>query len=127
VDAATFRSQLTEFADTAVYPDAAITLHLTVAGKFLDPVTWDTLLDAVTVLFVAHMLVLGARNKAAAATGGIPGAVQGPTTAKSVDKVSVSYDAGSISLTDMGFWGLTSYGIQFLQYVRLMGAGGVQM
>jgi hypothetical protein len=127
VTSATLRAQFPEFTDPVAYTDAAIALWLSVAVLLLDPDRWDTLLDTGTTLFICHHLALAARDQQVAAAGGIPGAVQGILTAKAVDKVSASYDAQSVLLDDAGFWNLTSYGIQFLTFARMFGAGGVQL
>jgi hypothetical protein len=127
VTASSFRQNFTEFSEPAVYGDPAINFWLTVSATLLDPTRWGTMLDLGTQLFIAHHLVLAARDQLAARAGGVPGAVQGVLTSKSVDKVSASYDAGSVALTDAGFWNMSSYGIRFLQYARYMGAGGIQV
>jgi uncharacterized protein DUF4054 len=124
---ASFRQQFPAFADVDVYDDIQITLFIGVAGNLLDANRWDTLLDYGTALFVAHHLVLAARDEATVAVGGIAGAVQGILTAKAVDKVSASYDASSVSLEDGNFWNMTRYGIEFLRYARQFGAGGFQL
>jgi len=78
-------------------------------------------------LITAHQLVLSARDQLAASVGGIPGEVKGPTTSKSVDKVSVGYDASAVTLDDAGFWAMSAYGLRFLTLARMMGAGGLQL
>jgi hypothetical protein len=126
VTPATLRAQFPEFTDPVAYTDAAIGLWLSVSVLLLDPNRWDTLIDTGTSLFICHHLTLAARDQQVAAAGGIPGAVQGIMTAKAVDKVSAGYDAQSVLLTDGDFWNMSSYGIQFLNMARLLGAGGVQ-
>lgn len=121
------RTNFREFADINVYPDDTINFYLAIAALRLNAQRWSTLLDYGTQLFVAHNLVLSARNVKATLTGGLPGQAQGVMTAKGVDKASASYDANSVSLTNQGYWGSTSYGIQFLQMARDMGAGGLQL
>ncbi len=124
---AQFRQDFPEFANVGTFPDSAVNLWLAVAGRLLPSLRWQDNLDLGTELFTAHHLVLSARDQAAAAVGGIPGEVKGPVASKAVDKVSVSYDTGSVSLTDAGFWNMTSYGIRFLTLGRYMGAGGIQL
>ena len=127
ITSAQFRIDFPEFANTATYPDVGVSFWITVATRMLPSLRWQDNLDYGTELFVAHHLVLAARDQAASAAGGIPGEVKGPTASKSVDKVSVSYDAGAVALTDAGFWNLTSYGIRFLTLGRYVGAGGIQL
>lgn len=127
MDIATFRTNCPEFTNTTTYPDAQVTLWLTVAGNRIDPGAWGVLADLGTQLFVAHNLALYARRQKVAAFGGIPGATQGVLTAKAVDKVSASYDAASTTHEDAGNWNATDYGVQFWEYAEMMGAGGAQL
>jgi len=122
---AQFRSDFPEFASTVTYPDALINTWLTVAASLVNPSRWAELTNLGMELVTAHHLVMSQRDQAAAAVGGTPGELKGPTASKSVDKVSVSYNAGAAILTDAGFWALSSYGIRFLTLARAMGAGGL--
>ena len=78
-------------------------------------------------LVTAHHLVIALRDQTAAAVGGVPGVMTGPTSAKAVDKVSTSYDTSAATLDNGGFWNLTSYGARYLSLARMMGAGGLQV
>lgn len=122
-----FRADFPEFADKTKYPDSLVQIWLTVAVSLVNPLRWMELTNLGMELVTAHHLVLAQRDQAAAAVGGAPGEVKGPTASKSVDKVSVSYDAGAATLDDAGFWNLSSYGIRFLTLARCMGAGGLQL
>jgi hypothetical protein len=126
VDIATFRADFPEFADVGAYPNAQVTFYLTLAGKLLNACRWADLLDMGTELFVAHNLVLERQNQAAAATGGVPGVQTGAVSGKTVDKVSVTYDASAGLETDAGHWNLTTYGTRFINLARMVGAGGMQ-
>lgn len=127
MDATQFRTDFPEFADTTAYPDATVNLWLGVAQTTLPADRWGALLDLGTELFIAHHLAIGAGNKKAAAAGGIPGAAGGVIASKSVDKVSVSYDTTAGTIEGGDFWNRTTYGIEFLRYARMMGAGGIQL
>ncbi|GAA5786134.1 DUF4054 domain-containing protein [Chitiniphilus shinanonensis] len=127
MDAQQFRTGFPEFASTSIYPTATIDFWLGLGEKMLPPDRWCDLLDHGLELFTAHHLALGASNQRAAAVGGVPGQVKGPATSKSVDKVSAGFDSGAVTLTDGGFWNLTTYGIEFLQLARMVGAGGIQL
>jgi hypothetical protein len=127
VDSTQFRTDFPEFSDTTKYPDSTVDFWLTVAVSLVNPCRWGDLTNVGIELVTAHHLAMSARDVQAAEAGGIPGQVTGPTTAKAVDKVSVGYDSGAVSLTDAGFWNLTTYGIRFLGLARLMGAGGMQL
>ncbi|OWT69217.1 MULTISPECIES: DUF4054 domain-containing protein [unclassified Achromobacter] len=127
MDAAKFRQDFPEFADTTVYPDSQVTFFGALAESLLPECRWGTLWPFGVELFIAHQLALAGKNSKTSEAGGTPGAVTGPMTAKSVDKVSASYDAGAVTLEDGGFWNSTTYGTQLLFYARMIGAGGVQL
>ena len=122
-----FRQQFPEFRDPEVYSDPILDFWSGIASSLLNADRWGALLDYGISLFIAHHLVLGQRDVQADEVGGLPGIVNGPQTAKSVDKVAASYDTSAVSLTDAGFWNSSMYGIRFLQMARLMGAGGLQL
>lgn len=124
---ADFRTDFPEFTDSTKYTDASIEFWMGIAVSFVNPDRWGVLTDLGVALVTAHHLVMGQRDQVAAAVGGAPGEVKGPTASKSVDKVSVSYDAGAVALSDAGFWNLTTYGIRFMTIARTMGAGGMQL
>jgi hypothetical protein len=126
---ATFRADFPEFSDTTKYTSSEFSLWNMVAESLLGPAAlrWDVLFDRGCELVIAHHLAIAARNQQAAAAGGIPGEVVGPASAKSVDKVSVSRDVGAVTTEGGAFWNMTSYGVQFMTYVRLMGAGPIQL
>lgn len=127
MDAATFRQDFPEFANVSDYPDAQVNLWLMTGAMLLPADRWDELLNIGLELYTAHHLALGRRDQAASDAGGVPGTVNGPQTAKSVDKVSASYDTGAVTLDSAGFWNLTTYGIRLLGLSRMVGAGGIQL
>lgn len=122
-----FRLDFPEFSDPTQYPDSLIQFWLTIAVSLVNASRWMELTNLGIELVTAHHLVLSARDELATSTGGLPGEMKGPTSAKSVDKVSVSYDTSAATLSDAGAWALTSYGVRFLGLARLMGAGGMQI
>lgn len=121
IDAAKFRADFPEFGDPAKYPDSMVAFWLALAGKMLNAPRWADLLDMGTELFVAHQLVLASRNQRSA------GNVPAPIAAKSVDKVSVTYDTSAVKLENAGHWAATNYGMQFWQLQQMAGAGGIQI
>jgi len=127
VTTAQLRADFPEFADTTVYPDSMVQTWLTAAMSLVNADRWMELTNVGIELVTAHHLALSARDQKAAAVGGIPGTMTGPTSAKSVDKVSVSYDTAAASLDGVGFWALTSYGMRYLSLARMFGAGGLQI
>jgi Protein of unknown function (DUF4054) len=127
VTPASFRQHYREFSDPQAYSDFAIEMHAGMALKFLNARRWADSLDFAVGLWIAHFLAMERPDQKAAAIGGTPGQVKGIQTSKSVDKVSGSYDAASVSLDNQGFWGLTRYGLQLYKFALMMGAGGVQL
>lgn len=125
VTATSFRDIFTEFKSTNVYSDSAITFWITQATNQLDGFRFGSSLDLATMLFVAHNLVLGARDAAAAQSGGISGQASGPISSKSVDKVSVSYDAGLGSIEGASSYNLTSYGQRLYKMMQQFCTGPV--
>lgn len=131
VTAASFRQVFREFRDVNLYDDNVIGFWVNLATDtsagpaLLNPARWGNLLDLGTMLFAAHHMALGAADQAMANVGGVPGQLKGPVTSKSVDKVAASYEASRVTFDDAPFWNQTSYGIRFLNYSRMVGAGGV--
>lgn len=127
ITATQLRADFPEFSDTTKYADATINFWLSVAVITLSESRWGTLLPVGTELFVAHHLVTQALASEDSDVGITPGEVVGPTTAKAVDKVSISMDASAVALEDAGFWNSSLYGIRFMQFARMIGAGGIQL
>jgi hypothetical protein len=122
-----FRQIFREFAEPDTAPDDAINFYTTLAQSFLNPQRWGDTLDYGIGLFVAHHIAIGQRAVATAQAGGIPGDVKGPATAKSIDKVSQSYDTKAVTLEDEAFYNQTVYGVRFITLSRQFGAGGIQL
>lgn len=127
MDAATFRTQFPEFANTTTFPTSQIDFWSGIGEKLLRPEIWLDLYNQGLSLFTAHHLSIAAQNAKAAASGGVPGATTGMVASKAVDKVSISYTASEIAYKGAGFWNLTTYGLQFWNLVRMFGAGGIQV
>lgn len=126
MDPTQLRQDFPEFTDATLYPDSSISFWLGVAAISLPECRWGAWWNLGQELFAAHHLVLSAQASEDASLGNTPGEVTGPTTGKSVDKVSVSTDASAVALEDGGFWNMTRYGIQLLQFARMCGSGGIQ-
>ena len=123
-----FRQQFPEFKDPLLYSDAVINGYVTLAGAFLNAERWGTdVIDFGTSLFVAHYLVLSARDAMSTNAGGVPGAVTGVISSTAVDRFSAGYDTGAVTMENGAFWNMTRYGIDFLRIARMMGAGGMQL
>lgn len=121
------RTDLPEFADPTAYPDSGITFWLSWAGILLNAQRWGRSLDLGALMFVAHHLVLERQAQKAAANGAVPGTGIGVINNKSVDKVSVGYDTSAVIDPKDGHWNMTTYGLRFIQMVKMFGAGPVQV
>lgn len=124
MDAALFCKNFPEFAEAA---EGQISFWSLQAEKRLSCALWGDLWEDGVALYTAHHLTLAAGNARAAAVGGAPGGQQGGITAKTVDKVSVSYDVASVNEENGGHWNETVYGRTFLRLARMVGAGGRQL
>ena len=121
---ADFRARWVQFADPVRWPDTLISFYSTLAEKSLPPSRWLDLLPEGTALFIAHNLALDAMS-----AGRIPGRISGAgiVASKSVGPAAVSYDNHLFMLPNAGHWGMTVFGLRFLQMARMIGAGGVQL
>lgn len=124
MNSSTFKQIFPEFASTST---VTIDFFLSVGNGLLSVDRWGEQLDYGLGLFVAHHLAIADVDSRAAAAGAPPGVGGGVTTAKSVDKVSVTYDGSLGTYEGAGFWNRTTYGIRFFQLARMVGAGGYQV
>ena len=143
INAKQFRTDLPEFQDGNAYPDPQVALYINLAGQLMNGRRWGPsaadpwpdssppplkVFDHGVELFVAHNLVLDARNrKDARKKGNIPGTVKGPVNNASVDKASVGYDTQAGIEENAGHWNQSTYGIRFIRLLRMMGAGALQV
>lgn len=123
---ATFRTQFPEFASTTKFTSAMVSFWSTLAAKLVNERRFGDLYDHALSCFVAHNLVIQAGNLASVTGSGLPG-LSGAIASKSVGGASVSYDSASSMLPNAGHWNMTSYGRQFVQLGRLVGAGGMHV
>jgi hypothetical protein len=123
-----FRSRLKAFDDPQAYPDAEIEPWLTLSDIMFNDNIWLTLKPIGQALFVAHNLVLAARDKRATDRGGIPGqSGSGILSSKSIGGVSASYDVGSGLEQGAGYYNLTTFGTRLYRMFGLVGMGGRQL
>lgn len=123
-----FRETFPQFSDSTTYPDAMISSRLAIADALLSERRFgETVFPYVVELFIAHYMVLAAKDSRAVAAGGAGGVNTGVLTAKSVDKVSASYYVSSTLNPDAGFWNNTRYGSEFWEYLMIFGAGAIQL
>jgi|SRR5580692_9838241 hypothetical protein len=126
-----FRTNFPEFADQSRFPTGLLQFWLDLAYSFLPPARWMRQLDYGAQLFAAHNIAIERRamdeaQVAVNAQTGTVGLSFGPMSAKSVDKVSVSYDTAAAVSPDAGHWNLTIYGQRLWQLIQMFGAGPVQ-
>jgi len=124
MDIAAFRAAFPEFADTTKYTDAMITFRATMGEALLNEERWGDLLTYGLYLFVAHNLVLDAKDEESAAAGRAPGLMAGVVTGKGVGGVSINYDAGHTQFENAGNFNMTKYGRDFWQLLQIVGMGG---
>lgn len=117
--AAVFITMFPEFSGT---DQGRITFWLSVAVQLINPARWGTLTNQGIALLTAHYLTIDAQNQ----TPATQGTVNGPITSKSVDGVSVSKDVALVTIEKAGQFNATSYGVQYYQLARMMGAGAIQ-
>jgi hypothetical protein len=122
-----FRTQYPEFSDAALYPDATVDIWIQTGYNFLDAFRWGNLLDLGVSLFVAHNLVFGALNAQSASAGNVPGIARGVIASEGVDKIGLSYDTELASEKGAGHYNFTTYGQRFYHFVRIVGAGPIQI
>lgn len=129
-----FRDSFRPLANPAFSPDDAVTYYIgrattmlagsaSASGNRFDS---DTL-DRAIGLYVAHYLVLDARDMAATINGGIPGEIEGPSTSQTADKVSFTQDTKAVTRDNEPFWNQTRYGVELMDLVYMYGAGPIQL
>lgn len=123
-----FREMFPQFENTTTYPTPMISARLALADVLLSESRFgEEIFPYVVGLFVAHYMALYAADMRGVAVGSAGGANSGVQTSKSVDKVSVSYDASVTLNPDAGFWNNTRYGSEFWEYLMIFGAGAIQL
>lgn len=127
MDIATFRADLPEFNNPALYPDSTITYWLNIGNLMLNPGRFGALLPHGLEMFTAHNIVLEKMATDTAAVGGWPGLAKGNISSESPGGVSLSYDS-SVGLEEgAGHWNLTVYGQRLIRMAHNAGAGPIQV
>ncbi len=121
-----FRTIFPEFSSELIYSDARITYWSNLAEDRLNKTRLEKLYWNAVYLYTAHYLVLQQRDIKAAESGEIPGFVMGIASSKSVGSVSVSY-SNIAGWADLGFWSLTTYGLQLYELMQHYGMGAIQL
>ena len=114
-----------------IAPDDIVQIYVDMASAVVKRARWDEMWLEGMRLFIAHFLTLYAETVPEKGSGlpGIvnAGAVKGNRTQKTVKDISVSYDMNSImdDLQGYGAWKLTSYGVQYITFVKAFARGGM--
>jgi hypothetical protein len=119
---ASFVAAFPEFSAAATYPESQIDFWIARAYGQLNAFRFSDQLDLAVMLFVAHNVVLSAREAQAGATGQVVGGVQGPVASKSVGPLSVSYSTIT-AINGAGAWNYTLYGQRLYNMMRAYAAG----
>jgi hypothetical protein len=116
VTPSSFQEMFPEFAST---PVASIQSWITASGPFFDPQRWDDLLDLGVSYWVAHQIVSAQQNAAQQATD--------DTIQQKEGDVSYQRDSVLVNRIADNPYLATSYGKQYLYYMKFVGAGGVAL
>ena len=127
VTPASLRTTFPAFASTSTYPDAMLSMWLTVAALQVNAARWGALADLGAMLYTAHNIALEALVTASAARGSVATGRHGIISSKAADGVSISYDVSSTSEKDAGHWNTTIYGVRYWRMARQMGMGPLQV
>jgi hypothetical protein len=125
VTAASFVTNFPEFANATNYPVPSIDFWISIAGLQFDVSRWGTLYDYGIQLYVAHNLTLSQQAVKAASRGQNPGAIEGPLTNASVDKVSYARNPALAVDPKNGELNLSTYGIRLVRLIKMIGAGPI--
>ncbi|TXH35299.1 MAG: DUF4054 domain-containing protein [Rhodospirillaceae bacterium] len=120
-----FVAAFPEFADAAKYPKPQVAFWIEQAPTLLNARSFGKSWKLAQMLFVAHNIVLSARNVQAGSGGGIAGMASGPMSSKTVGQVSASYDTGAVALKDAGAWNATSFGQRLYTMIKAVGSGPI--
>lgn len=124
----TFRLQFPAFKDTLRYTERQVQFYIDMSAKMLRVERWGSMLKEGQALFVAHFLALDRLAQLSpGGIAGVPGSAVGVLNSGSVDKVSFGKDVQSVMEDGAGHWGMSIYGMQYLRFARMMGAGPVQI
>lgn len=133
-----FREHFPAFSNTTTYPTSYIQLWLDMAqgtvpttsivgaGAVIDFTRFGQMYALGIMLWVAHQITIQKMMENGAVIGG-PGFGPFPATSRSVNGVSVGYDSSFGQEFQAGWYGLTVWGNQFVYWLRLAGAGPIQL
>lgn len=116
---ADFIAAFPQFADTTKYPEESVNFWADVGSKTIDPCKWGNMYMNGLYMYVAHQITLDSKGAAGQDTGLV--------SSKSVGSASKSYDRASSNEEGAGYWNLTIWGQRYWRFVRMFGAGGLQV
>lgn len=122
-----FVTAFPEFSDATKFPQAVIEFWIALAPDNLAAIhrrAPQGVIDMADCLFVAHNAVISAREVRAASKG-VPGEAPGLVSSKSIDKVSISYDAAGTAVDGAGAWNATFYGQRLYKLMQAYAAGPI--
>lgn len=125
-----FRRMMPAFT-TDIISDEQLQHFVDMAHASVKEARWLSLWKEGMRLYTAHFVTLFLETPPEGATRQQllnAGKLQGNKTNKSVGQVSVGYDAGSPATSDLDGWAawkLTTYGVQFATYARMVAMGGM--
>lgn len=125
-----FRNMMPAFTYDII-TDEQLQHFIDMANAVVKEARWLALWKEGMRLYIAHFVTLFLETPEEGATrqqilNG--GKLKGNKTGKTVGQVSVNYDNGSAAISDLDGWAswkLTTYGVQFASYARLVGLGGM--
>lgn len=111
-----FRIDFPEFADVVRFPDATISFWSAIGEQQISADRFGGLYVQAVELFTAHNIKIVSQKNSG-----------GALASKTVGSVSYSYDTASSMTPGAGHWNQTTYGRQYIQLARMIGAGCVQL
>jgi len=121
---ALFLSYFPEFGNTTLYPVNSVETWIVPAAEQINQARFGTQYNLAVCLYIAHNVVLSAREAQAAISGkSIVGDTRGPVASKSIDKVSVSYNNAAASVEGAGAFNATSYGQRLYKLIQAFASG----
>ena len=119
-----FLSFFPEFSNTTLYPASMVETWVIPAVEIMNSYRFGNQYNLAVCLFIAHNVVLSARELQASQSGkAIVGDTRGPIASKSIDKVSVSYNNASASIEGAGAYNNTSYGQRLYKLIQSFASG----
>jgi hypothetical protein len=120
---ALFLGLFPEFSNIALYPVPMVEAWIVPAVEQMNSSRFGSQYNLAVALFIAHNVVLEARELKASQNGKtVVGEAYGPVASKSIDKLSVSYGT-TASIDGAGAYNLTSYGQRLYKLIQSFSSG----